>query len=339
MTFRYHVYGETVINTFGQIDDHFTEDGCETVTDENGKLLGTILISFLDRKGRLYPEAQMFLDSVDNILFTAGLLSVIFYMAVCIFVSHTITKLIIELNNQASLIKYLKKDIIQNRSSIKEVRELYSNINFLLDIFKKEEIWRQNLIDDLAHELRSPLTIVSMQLEAISDGVIVCDDQAINNISREVQRLTILVVGIQEISCAEGFKFELDYGCHDICLIVKNVVNSFMAACKEKHISLQLNYPFKPCPVICDIDKITQTVFNILSNALKYSYDYSSITVNVTCDSSNINISIEDQGIGIPEDCILHIFERFYRVDSSRTVKTDGSGLGLSTAPCKFVTR
>lgn len=326
-------FGRVIFDTVSKMDSSHHKEICGSMSIIiDGERFGTLSIASRNMDGDLHPFNSMLVESIKKDFATSAFIVFGLSLFFAVIIGRSISDSLLKLEKQADSVKYDKNTDITVNSSIKEINCIRDSLNHMLYMFREEEKWRQSLLDDLAHELRTPLTVISTQLEAMADGVVECSEERLNHIYQEVSRLIRLVVGMQELSLAEGSKFELKYEKHDICVLVKKVVNSFLHVCKDRNITLKYSYIYEPCIILCDGDKIIQAVFNIISNAVKYSYDNSTIEVDIQLVNDYVHIRVKDHGVGIPEDCVPKLFTRFYRVDSSRSIKTEGNGLGLCIA-------
>lgn len=298
----------------------------------DNRFYGTLIVASENNFGLMHRSGRIFYETINKSAYLTFFIGIIISLVFIIILTSVLSTPLKKITRKTRSIKYLKTNQIDITTKIYEIQSLIDSLNFMIMLYHEEEKWRQSLLDDLGHELRTPLTIISTQIEAICDGIIEYSPERAQNIFEEVNRLTKLIEDIQTLSIAEGAKFELDYKKHDACSVVKHVINSFKPVCKKRNIKLEYIPPYKPCPVICDRDRIIQAVYNLVSNAVKYSKDNTRINVKVFTENGYIHIAVKDRGIGIPEDCLGKIFKRFYRVDRSRSVEIQGSGLGLCIA-------
>lgn len=182
----------------------------------------------------------------------------------------------------------------------------------------------------LPHELKSPLASMNVLVESlISSGA---NDKEItmeflNDIHSEIGRLSNIVNNLLELTKLEGsFGIKVDkFDLNDVCLeVVKKV--GYIAKMKN----IQIVYDGEKVVLEGNRDNIFRALYNVVENAVKYSFEYGKVDFWVEKDLQGVRIHIKDNGVGIPEDEIPKIFDRFYRVDKTRDRKTGGSGLGLS---------
>jgi signal transduction histidine kinase len=191
---------------------------------------------------------------------------------------------------------------------------------------------RRNMVADVAHELRTPLSNIQGYLEAIRDGVIEPDGATIRSLNEETSLLARLVNELQELSLAEAGELKLVYQTEDITSLVKQAVPPWQRQMAAKEISLSLDLPDSLPPVTMDWQRVNEVLHNLLENAVAHTLKGGSINVSAGARGKWVEVSVTDTGEGIPAEDLPHIFERFYRVDKSRARATGGSGLGLTIA-------
>jgi signal transduction histidine kinase len=213
-----------------------------------------------------------------------------------------------------------------------ELGELANTFNSMASDLERAEKLRQNMVADVAHELRTPLSNIRGYLEALRDGVIKPDAETIRSLSEEATLLSRLVDDLQELSLAEAGELKLDCQAEDIAELINQTVAAVRGQPAVKKISVSIDLPDKLPPVNIDSHRISQVLRNLLENAVAHTAKGGSITVAAKQRDSWVEVSVTDTGEGIPAEDLPNIFERFYRVDKSRARATGGSGLGLTIA-------
>ena len=213
-----------------------------------------------------------------------------------------------------------------------EVKELAQAFNSMAADLEYAEQLRRNLVADVAHELRTPLSNIQGYLEAIRDRVMKPNATNIRSLNEETALLSRLVDELQELSLAEAGELKLIYHAEDIAKLIKQAVNFWQPQVAAKEISLSLNLPDNLPLVNIDGQRVNEVLYNLLENAVVHTHSGGTINVAVTRQGDWVEVCVSDTGEGIPAEDLPNIFERFYRVDRSRARATGGSGLGLTIA-------
>lgn len=209
-------------------------------------------------------------------------------------------------------------------------------ITVLHDITEQEkiEIERREFVTNVSHELRTPLTTMRSYLEALADGAWQDPDIAPNFLDvtqTETERMIRLVNDLLQLSKFDSHEYNLTKKDTDFIEFYNKIIDRFEMT-KSQEVTFRRKLPRYPIYVTIDQDKLTQVIDNIISNALKYSPEGGLISFKVEEHGNTIQISVSDQGMGIPKKSLERIFERFYRVDRARSRKMGGTGLGLAIA-------
>ena len=213
-----------------------------------------------------------------------------------------------------------------------EVGELARAFNSMAGDLERAEQLRRNMVADVAHELRTPISNIRGYLEAVNDGVMKADAKAIQSLNEESNRLARLVDELQELSLAEAGELKLQFQPGDISGLIDRAIAAVKAQATAKGISLSTDIGDELPPVSIDSQRMAQVLHNLLDNAIAHTEHGDSITVSAVRKDDCIEVAVTDTGEGIPAEDLPNIFERFYRVDKSRTRATGGSGLGLTIA-------
>ncbi len=213
-----------------------------------------------------------------------------------------------------------------------EVGYLSASLNYMAAQLKDMDDYQKKIVANVSHDFRSPLTSIKGYVEAMADGTIPPEmyEKYLNIILFETERLTDLTSDLLTLNEFDTKELLLAKAEFDIQEIIKNTAASFEAVCTPKHISIELLLMPGTVRVYADKRKIQQVLYNLIDNAIKFSENDSSITVEVTLKNEKAFISVKDHGIGIPKKELNKIWERFYKSDLSRGKDKKGTGLGLS---------
>lgn len=201
-----------------------------------------------------------------------------------------------------------------------------------IDHLKQMENYRRDFLSNVSHELKTPIFSIQGYIHTLIDGGI--EDQEINMLylnkaSRSTDRLISIVHDLESISRIEAGMLAVEERTFDLTDLVKEVFESLELQAREKKISFILKDDQKHY-VFADKDMIRQVLVNLILNSVKYGRENGSTEVKLISNSEHINVSISDDGIGIEPQHLKRLFERFYRVDKSRSREQGGTGLGLA---------
>ena len=209
----------------------------------------------------------------------------------------------------------------QPKTSITELVDLWASIRALGESLQAQESLRRRLTADVSHELRAPLTIVQARLEAMIDGIQVPTLAILENLRQEILRLTRLVEQLEQLTQADQPKMNV--------VLSPLHSQSFLEPLTQP---LGVQLVGDDVEFTADADLTRQILVNLMTNAVKYTPPPGTVTIQVWKRKAEVEFAVSDTGIGIASEHLPFLFERFYRVDSSRTRATGGAGLGLSIA-------
>ena len=219
--------------------------------------------------------------------------------------------------------------------NVNELISLTQDFNAMAETLERLERERQDMIADIAHELRTPLTILQGQIDAMREGVRPMSNASLARLDRQTQLLARLIQDLRTLSLAEAGRLSLDLRVIDIPQFAERVTSSFNERAAEKRVHLSLAPDTARAQVRADPDRLEQILSNLISNALRHTPEGGSVTVSVQRWGAQVRLSVTDTGLGLSEDALAHVFDRFYRAEkqSQGTTKSTGhSGLGLSIA-------
>jgi signal transduction histidine kinase len=275
---------------------------------------------------------EILYSRIGRFFLLGGCLAVIAALAVTTFLSRRILAPVKALTTAA---QRLGKGDFSQRVHIKdnsEIGELAATFNSMAIDLQRDEKLRRDLVADVAHELRTPLTNIRGYLEAILDRVSKPDTNTIRTVHEETMLLTRLVDDLQDLSLAESGELKLYFGIEEVPALIKQVISAVQAKAAAKVVTLSADIPDYLPTVYIDYMRIKQVLLNLLENALTHTPQNGTITVGAKQSGEYVEISVSDNGEGIPSEELPNIFERFHRVDKSRSRATGGTGLGLTIA-------
>lgn len=212
-----------------------------------------------------------------------------------------------------------------------EISQLGNSIQLLGERLQYFEDSRNEFLASVSHELRTPLTYIMGYSDILTKGIIMDSkhqEEYLKIINKEAKRVTFLVNDLFEMSKLQVGIFELNKEWAEINPVIEKVISSLKPAATNKGINMKQNLQLENQPVYIDIPRMEQVLYNLIDNAIKYTNKGNIIVRSYTNREFTV-IEIEDTGIGVPPGDLPRIWDRFYRVDQSRTRKTGGTGLGL----------
>jgi len=271
-----------------------------------------------------------FNTSVNRSLIIAIALAGMVGLLLTYLLSRSILKPVDELINAARAME--KGDLSQRVtvSSKGELGELARAFNAMAEGLTRLEQLRQNMVTDVAHELRTPLSNVRGYLEALRDGVMEPTPETIASVYEEAMLLNRLVDDLQELAMAEAGQLKLVCQPVDIREVIDKAVQSLKSRAIEKEVSLERDLPDDLPLVEADAERLGQVLRNLMKNAIVNTPPGGKITVQARTVDSQVEVSVQDNGTGISAEHLPYVFERFYRADQSRARSTGGAGLGLA---------
>lgn len=218
---------------------------------------------------------------------------------------------------------------IQKIRGADEYSRIAREFNRLTDRLQQSEQAQRQFVSDASHELKTPLASIKLLSDSILQNDMDADTmrEFVSDIGNEADRLTRMAQKLLAISKAEVVKQEHEVV--DLSQTIGKVFKMLVTLADQREIRLT-SYMEKGCTVMTVEDDMYQIIFNLVENAIKYNRNSGQVHVRLHREEDDVEIIVEDTGVGIPEDAIGHVFERFYRVDKARSRQAGGSGLGLS---------
>ena len=291
-----------------------------------GSELGTLSVRSLKKEGPLKVKGTIFKERGRNFLIISFLIAGISAVAMAIFLSLTLSRPVRRLKIAAE--RVAKGDFSARVTSVStdEIGRLSESFNYMAEALQKEELLRKRLTSNIAHELRTPLAVMRAQAEAMIDGVVENKGEGLENIRNEIEKLTRLVEGIEDLTKAEASFFSQGEERRiNLKEFLKGTESSMEPIFREK--GLQFSVVDRgDTDVTADLDKLERILKNIISNSLKYT-GKGGVWVDYGREGREFFMEVRDTGMGIPEDELPKIFMRFYR---GRGAADRGVGIGLA---------
>ena len=210
-----------------------------------------------------------------------------------------------------------------------ELGRLAEDFNRLAQALERNETLRRRFMADVSHELRTPLAVLAGELEALEDGVRPLTGESLASLRSEVAALGKLVEDLNELALADVGALTYRKETVDVVPLLEQALDSYRSRLAERGLAIETALD-GAAPVFGDAARLTQMFRNLLENSARYTDRGGRVRVSVRRVDSRVAIDFEDSAPGVPEEALEHLFERFYRVESSRSRANGGAGLGLA---------
>ena len=273
-----------------------------------------------------------FQAAVDELLAIGSAAAIVVAVALSIFASRRIVRPIQAMMRASQRIAggdYRRRVEVSGQD---ELGVLARAFNQMSETLERTEQRRLEAIGDLAHELRTPLSSIKSMMEGLVDGVLTAEPATFLRVQREVARLQRLVHDLEELARVEADQSPLDWRPVNMAELVHAAADRLQPQFEDKDVRLHIETPSDLPPVHADGSRLLQVLLNLLGNALRYTPSGGQVTVSAGREGAQLVLRVHDTGIGIAAEHLPFLFERFYRVDKSRTTASGGSGIGLTIA-------
>jgi len=274
---------------------------------------------------RAYVREQL----PDILLGMAAVVGVV-GIAAGVWISRTLTAPLSQLEEAA---RDIGRRDLGRRVDVQGSREIVAlgrAFNQMAGELERQETLRRNLVADVAHELRTPLSILQGNLRAILDDVYPLDKAEVARLYDQTRHLSRLVRDLHDLARAEARELSLDVERLNVVDLVRATGELFAPLAEEEEVTLKIDLPARAPSVRADAARLGQALQNLLANALRHTPAGGAITLRVVDDGEEVRLAVEDTGAGIAPEHLPHLFERFYRTDRARSRDAGGTGLGLA---------
>ena len=292
------------------------------ITNREGKIVIILLNSVISPVSSTVKTIRLGLYIITGFM-------LLFSILLAILIAKRVSKPIEKLNESAKILAKGKYNTVFSATGYREISELSDTLNFTANELSKVDNLRQELIANVSHDLRTPLTLISGYAEIMRD---IPDENNTENaqiIIDETKRLTILVNDVLDISKLQSGKQSIHLQNYNLTGSIKSTIDAMNDLIKKDGYVIQFIYD-QEINITADGPKITQAFYNLLINAVNYTGEDKSVIVKQIVTESRVKIEVIDSGEGISEENLPYIWERYYKGDKSHKRAITGTGLGLS---------
>jgi two-component system sensor histidine kinase BaeS len=277
-----------------------------------------------------------FIRQQSHIFYAIGAIALILAVFVTLALSRHLLTPVKELETGTRALSFRRFDTRIAVRSNDELGQLAAGFNAMAQALEKHQQTQQQWLVDISHELRTPLAILRGEIEAMQDGVRTVTRQRLDSLHLEVMHLGRIVRDLHDLSLIESRSFSSDLTAVNPLEIMTETLECFRTRLNQRGIRLDMHETIERDILIpADADRLKQVFSNLLENTLRYAKVPGVLRISHEVGSGELALSFEDSGPGVPEESLLHLFDRLYRVDRARSREHGGSGLGL--AICKSI--
>jgi two-component system sensor histidine kinase BaeS len=282
------------------------------------------------------PLAVGFLKQQSQMLYLIGGCILLLAAIVALLLSRHLLAPVRKLTAGAQALASRQFDTRIEVESKDELGQLAADFNAMAQTLEKYERMRRQWISDIAHELRTPLSILCGEIEALKDGVREVNRDTLDSLYSEAKHLNKIVADLHELSLADTGALSIQKVPVDAVAVLNETLGHFLQSFAENQITIENNLENQsPISVIGDADRLQQLFSNLLENTLRYAETPGTLKIGQGRAENRWVLFFEDSGPGVPEEALDHLFDRLFRLDRSRSRTQGGSGLGLSI--CKGI--
>jgi signal transduction histidine kinase len=302
----------------------------QTAIEVNGKRVGTLISG--NFQPRLNPIEMQFLDRTNQILLVAAVSATLLAAAMGLFMARTLIRPINVLTTAAENMARGSLEQKVHVNSQDELAQLATAFNTMSAKVAQAHQLRRQMTADIAHDLRTPLTVIAGYIESMRDGILAPTPERLNLIYSEIDRLQDLVGDLRLLSRVDAGELPLHTQLLAPRYLLEKAAAPFQPGAEQHKVALRVEASDELPLVNVDEGRMMQVFSNLLSNALRYTPEGGEITLSAQNGADGVDITVRDNGTGIDAEILPRLFDRFFRVDDSRHNDHGESGLGLAIA-------
>jgi two-component system sensor histidine kinase BaeS len=297
----------------------------------NDQIVGYLILTPVSRNFTANTPEANFLHNINRATLLSASVASLLALVLGGFLAFTMTRSLRELTEATLEIargKFGKQVIVRSKD---EIGELAASFNKMSVDLQQATQARQQMTADIAHDLRSPLSVITGYAEALSDNKLQGNEEVYGILLQEAKHLDHLVDDLRLLSLADAGELSLTREPTDAKTLLGRVLARHAVAAKQHHVDLQVKAEGTLPQIDVDVERMSQVLDNLVLNAFRYTPEGGKVTLAADEKDGNVQISVKDSGMGISVEDIPHIFDRFFRGDKSRQ-QSGESGLGLAIA-------
>ncbi|MBN2353818.1 MAG: HAMP domain-containing histidine kinase [Spirochaetales bacterium] len=294
----------------------------------DGRTVGRLTVGYYGPF--FYTDSDLyFIETLNNVLLAAAAIAVVLSVIAGYVIASTISAPLKRAADQAVAIGRGDYHPVRGvRSSTREIRELTDTLDRMTETVVDQERLRRRLATDVAHELRTPLAALQGEMEAMIDGVSTVSRGRLESCLEEIRRLAKLTGDMETLARYDDESIVPRPARFDLGALLEKTAARYEKSAREAGLTLVCRP--QAVSVLADEELIGRVIINLLANAVKFNVPGGTVDASVSAADGRARIVVRDTGRGIPAADLPHVFERFYRVDQSRTRSAGGAGIGLS---------
>ncbi|MBI9044814.1 MAG: HAMP domain-containing protein [Anaerolineaceae bacterium] len=292
--------------------------------------VGTVVVT--STLGMLTSTQNRFLNGVNQVMVITAMIAILAVLIVGTVQARRVIAPVKALALASTKIAdgdYDQKIEVNSKDEFGEMAQAFNKMSADL---KQQRDLRHRAMADIAHELRTPLSVLQIEVESLEDGLAEPTLQTFAGLRSEVIHLKNLVEDLRVLSQVEANELSMEMVPLELRSVISDIVGRFQGKCRDKKVTLSISVPENELLVVGDDQRLVQVMLNLLSNALKYTKPGGNISVSVENHQNSAHVIVKDCGEGIPRADLPYIFNRLYRTSRSRSREKGGTGLGLSIA-------